>query len=407
MRAGLRLAMVSLAAGLLLGSAPALAQAAQQPPANPPPSDTIGPRELQNFSISGTVTQPAQGPVATRPAKRPARTATPPSTADVAASVSEPAPSPQPARSVPVKAAPVRVATAEPRAQSGPAKPVTFNLPPADTAPVQSAPQPAPPPALAESDSAPENLAPAHGPSIFPWLLAALVIGAAAAFLLWRNRSREAYAGAARFDAFSPTPAPAPPVRTPPPAAPRAAPRAATPRPAPANPTGVVSTRLRPWIDLSFVPLRCVVEDERVTFEFDLDMYNSGSRPARDVLVEASMFNAGESQDQEIGAFFANPVAQGERIPEILPLKHVAVRTAVVAERSQMRVFEAAGRQVFVPLIAFNALYRWSDSESQTSAAYLLGRNTSGEKMAPFRADLGPRVFPGVGARALHIGVRN
>jgi hypothetical protein len=392
--------MVSLAAGLLLGSAPALAQAAQQPPANPPPSDTIGPRELQNFSLSGTVTQPAQGPVATRPARRPARTAAaPPSTADVAASVSEPAPPPRAAPSAQARPAPVRVATAEPRAQSAPAKPVSFNLPPADTAPVQSAPQPSPPPALTDSDSAPASLAPAHGPSIFPWLLAALVIGAAAAFLLWRNRSREAYAGAARFDAFSPTPAPVPPVRTPPPAAPKPA--------APSASSGVVSTRLRPWLDLTFVPLRCVVEDERVTFEFDLDMFNSGSRPARDVLVEASMFNAGATQDQEIGAFFANPVAQGERIPEILPLKHVAVRTAVVAERNQLRVFEAAGRQVFVPLIAFNALYRWSDSESQTSAAYLLGRNTSGEKMAPFRADLGPRVFPGVGARALQIGVRN
>jgi hypothetical protein len=392
--------MVSLAAGLLLGSAPALAQAAQQPATNPPPSDTIGPRELQNFSLSGTVTQPSQGPVATRPARRPARTVAAPSTADVAASVSEPAPPPQAAPSA--KPAPVRIATAEPRAQSGPAKPVSFNFSPADTAPVQSAPQPAPPPALTDSDSAPASLAPAHGPSIFPWLLAALVIGAAAAFLLWRGRSREAYAGAARFDAFSPTPTPpipTPPVRAPPPAAPRPAP--------PPNATGVVSTRLRPWLDLTFVPLRCVVEDERVTFEFDLDMFNSGSRPARDVLVEASMFNAGVTQDQEIGAFFANPVAQGERIPEILPLKHVAVRTAVVAERSQLRVFEAAGRQVFVPLIAFNALYRWSDSESQTSAAYLLGRNTSGEKMAPFRADLGPRVFPGVGARALQIGVRN
>src|SRR5947209_11930815 len=91
MRAGLRLAMVSLAAGLSLGAAPALAQSAQQPPANPPPSDTIGPRELQNFSLSGTVTQPAQGPVQTRPARRSSRTAAaPPSTADVAASVSEP-----------------------------------------------------------------------------------------------------------------------------------------------------------------------------------------------------------------------------------------------------------------------------------------------------------------------------
>jgi hypothetical protein len=62
---------------------------------------------------------------------------------------------------------------------------------------------------------------------------------------------------------------------------------------------------------------------------------------------------------------------------------------------------------VFVPLIAFNALYRWGSGEGQTSASYLLGRDTKGEKMGPFRIDLGPRIFRSVAGRLLPTGIRS
>ena len=103
------------------------------------------------------------------------------------------------------------------------------------------------------------------------------------------------------------TPQPLPRAPAPPPPAP-------PPQPAPprrAGPSGIVSTRLRPWLEIGFSPGRCVVEENGATIQFDVEVYNSGNAPARDVLVEASMFNAGPEQDQEIGAFFAHPVAQG------------------------------------------------------------------------------------------------
>lgn len=159
-------------------------------------------------------------------------------------------------------------------------------------------------------------------------------------------------------------------------------------------------------MEVEFAPSRCVVEDDRVVLEFDVHLLNSGGAPARDVLIEASLFNAGPTQDVDIGNFFANPVARGDRIPVIPPLKRVSINTAVVAPRGQVRVYEMAGRQVFVPLIAFNALYRWSGGEGQTSVSYLVGRDTQGEKMAPFRLDLGARTFAGLGAREHQAGVR-
>src|SRR3954462_6450891 len=72
MRAGWRLGIAIWAAGLMLGPAPVLAEDATQA-TQPAPSDAIGPRELQNFSLNGTVTRPAE-PVATP------RSAPPPST---------------------------------------------------------------------------------------------------------------------------------------------------------------------------------------------------------------------------------------------------------------------------------------------------------------------------------------
>jgi hypothetical protein len=257
---------------------------------------------------------------------------------------------------------------------------------------------PAASPALAEPVADP-SLAAERKVVFLPWLLAAVALGAGAAFLFYRRRhGHEALAGGPRIDAFS---------------APEAALPAPAPKPAPvprrhppASIPGLVSTRLRPWIDFGFQPLRCVVDDQQITVEFELEILNSGSAPARAVLVEATLFNAGPNQDSEIGAFFANPVGEGDRIAAIQPLKRTVLRPRVTIPREQVQVYEVAGRKVFVPLIAFNALYRWGSGEGQSSISYLLGRDTNGEKMAPIRLDLGPRVFRSLGSRPLPTGVR-
>src|SRR5438067_972815 len=75
MRAGLRLGRRLLAAALVFTPVPALAQASGAPTTNTPAADAIGPRDLQNFSIDGTVTRPADQQPATRP---PARTTSAP-----------------------------------------------------------------------------------------------------------------------------------------------------------------------------------------------------------------------------------------------------------------------------------------------------------------------------------------
>ena len=399
MRAALRLGVALWAAGLWLAPAPSFAQESEAA-TNTPATDAVGPRELQGFSLQGTVTRPADPPPAAT--VRSARTAASarPATDDRAAS---PAPASRPierqAETTSRSPAPVPAPEAERRVAQGSAEPrrssITVNLPPVGDGLTPTS-------AATDSSFALDDqpaLTADSGISLWPWLLAAMALGAGGAFLVWRRNHREAFAGGPRVDPFV---APQPRPRAPAPAPPLPA------KPAPPlSPAGIVSTRLRPWIDLTFQPLRCIVEDERVTFEFELAMYNSGSAPARDVLIEASTFNAGPTQDQELRAFFENPVGEGERIAAIPPLKSYRLRTQVSVQRDQIRILEAGGRHVFVPLMAFNAVYRWGAGEGQTSVGYLLGRDTKGEKMAPFRFDLGARVFRGVGQRALPVGVRN
>jgi hypothetical protein len=381
-----------VAAGLILAPTPTLAQSTVQPTANTSAPDSIGPRELQNFSLDGTVTRRADTPA---PTAAPSRTqSSPPRQTAERSPPSEhsgaPAPTPREARSTQAEAAP---------AARPPASP-PIDLAAAASATPASLPQPgfAPPAEPAAASFEPERKL-----LLWPWLLLVVVLGAGGAVLLRRRRTREAFAGGPQIDSFA---APEP----------QSTPRAAVPQPAPAppaavpeppKPIGIVSSRLRPWLDLTFAPIGCVVDDDRVALEFEIQLSNSGSAPARDILVEASMFNAGANQDHDIGAFFARPLGQGERIEVMAPLQQVSIRTSLVAPRANIQIFEMGGRKVFVPLAAFNVLYRLPSGTGQTSLAYMLGRETNTEKLGPLRADLGPRTFTGLGIRPLPIGVRS
>jgi hypothetical protein len=411
MRAILRLKTILLATGIGILAGPALAQQSAEPPpaTNPPASDAVGPRELQNFSLPGTATKPTeQQPATTEPATSSTKTQTQPAAiapAPVrrAAPVREAVRRPTPTVSAPApeaKAAPPTVAPAPALAQ-----PITNQAP--QPAPVISAPIPsAATPALAPG--------PEHGVSILPWLLAALLLAGGVGVFLWRRRPREALAGP-QFDLFAapePQPAPEPGVRwMPPPSPAPPQPREPVAEPSlapPARPPsgGIVATRLRPSVEIGVRPLRCLVNDNQVTIEFELELFNAGTAPARAVLAEASLLNASATQDEELAAFFSRPSVSGGSLDAIPPMKRMTMTSQVVAPRSAIQEYELGGHRSFVPVIAFNALYEWSGGKGQTSSAYLVGRETNGDKLGPLRLDSGARDYRGLGARQLPTGVR-
>jgi hypothetical protein len=228
-------------------------------------------------------------------------------------------------------------------------------------------------------------------------------LAAGAGFLLWRRSQRESLAGP-QFDLLVGGPEPEAPPRPPEPVVPR--PVAPAPPPRRAGPTGIVASRLRPALELGFHPLRCQVDDDQVAIEFELELFNAGAAPARAVFAEASLLNASATKDQQLATFFANAHGKGEPLDVIPPMKRVSFRSQVAVPRGAVQEYELAGRKAFVPVIAFNALYEWSGGKAQSSAAYLVGRDTQQDKLGPLRLDQGAREFSGLGARPLPSGVR-
>jgi hypothetical protein len=405
MKAILRVITLLAAAKFGLAPAAALAQAAPEPPtANPPARDTIGPSELQNFSLSGKVTRPADQPAApAAPAQTTVRPALPTPRRVVqnslARQTASAATSPAPAPSAPPQAT----------TREAPATSATVVLPPLQGA----APSVSTANAPIAGEAAPivdEPFVPWRSLPLWPWLAAALALAGGAAFLLWRRRPREAYAAGPQFDLLVPA-TPRPELEREPQQVarrPAAAPKAELPIPAPPRPApaGIVASRLRPALEIGFQPLRCQVDDDQVTIEFELELFNAGAAPARAVLAEASLLNASAAQDQELAAFFANPQGIGERLDVIPPMKRVSFKNQVVAPRAAVQEYELAGRRTFVPVIAFNALYEWSGGRAQSSAAYLVGRDTQRDKLGPLRLDQGAREYRGLGARSLPSAVR-
>ena len=411
------------AALALLLVSPAAAQNNDAPvdvTAAPPPSpETVGPSQLRDFNLRGRVTRPSDQPAT--PAQ-PATTATaPPSPGEVLPSEATRSPA---ARATGDRALPGRAtATASGDSIAGlPTGADTVTPPqPVDVSTNSSVqPEPAlesfPPPAPTVSDE-----------SLFswPWVAALIaVMGGGALFAFGRGRRRQRYADAGRmaFAGLVPDaeaePAPYPVAKPrPDPVPPRAAsaPKpdpvpTATPRPAPKpvrDDGMIVSTGLKPQLDVQFTPDRAIVTEKEVMLQFDVVLANSGSAAARDVLVHAEMFTAHAGQDQEIAAFFQNPMVDGDRMTAIPPLGKISLKTTARLPLDQVHSFEAAGRKLFVPLVGFNILYRSSGGEGHASASFLVGRgNEQDDKLAPFRLDLGPRIFRGLSARPHSMGLQ-
>lgn len=420
-------ALGGLGAALALAhAAPAMAQNNDAPvdvTAAPPPSaETIGPAQLRDFNLQGRVTRPADS-TATTPAQ-PANTA---------------AATPRSGQAVPAEAAAVPSTVASgssgpsPRPQTSADRQVASSNIPVDSQPVtpslplQVTTGTAPQPGGDEDSMAASTTVEQAGDSLpWPWIAALFALISGGAFIAHSRRGyRRRYAdpgrmafagqapevspGAQPVPPAQPRPDPLPPGGQSAPPAPRPdpVPQRAQPAPKPADGGLIVSTRLKPQLNVEFHPDRVVVTDQEVMLQFEVVIANVGSAPARDVLVEGRLFTAHIGQDQEITTFFQNPATDGDRMTSIAPLGRISLKSVARLPLDQVNHFQAGERKMFVPLVGFNILYRFGSGDGQASASFLVGRGSEeDEKLAPFRIDLGPRIFRGLSSRAHSIGLQ-
>lgn len=265
-------------------------------------------------------------------------------------------------------------------------------------------------------------------PSWWPWLLVA-VLGGIGLALLRRQRRRPVLAGYAddEFErvAAEPAPRPAPPPVPKPTPAPEApalptglvttrlrqparVPEPRQPVAAPPPPSGgIVSTRLRAWIDIDLSVREILFDGEEAVLRIDLIVANTGSSAARDIALEAVATNGGEAQAAELAAFFARPAASRTALPELGPLSDSVISHELKMPRAAIRAYELQGKPMFVPVIAVTAAYRIGSGEGRTGAAFLVGRTVPGsEKLAPLLLPPGPGRLLGLGVRRLEEAVR-
>jgi hypothetical protein len=394
----------------LLAAAPLAAQDNATVPAAPPAAENIGPRELSNFSLHGTVTRSAEpaaaAPAAARPAPQREANATPP-------------PNPEPQRSAPARTAgaEARQAPAERQAALDPitSRP-TLRQRSASTTPAAVAA-----PALAAPLADP--IAPAvtsSGFSPLPWIAALLLLAAGAVvyFGLQRRRQRFAATGSSHYFEAPREPAPLPRQAPEQPLVRRPSPEvAAVPAGtvtsglrspgAPVAPPGNVTSSLRPWIEVELEPSQALVTDEHAAIAFDVTLYNSGSAPARDIAVEACMFNASQEQDAQLSEFFTMDSEIPDRIPSVAPMARVTLKSAVRMPRSAIQEYEVEGRKLFMPMVAINSRYRWSSGEGQSAVGFMVGKAANDSaRLAPLRLDQGTRGWKSLAARRYEKGIR-
>ena len=424
-------------ASLLLGlAAPAAAQNNAAPanvvtPAPAPREGTVGPEQLRDFALPGTrqtappaaTETPRASPAPTTRAAPPSTTATRPAT-DAPARAAAEAPRPVTAPSDTERAASSESPSPQAPA-TAPAPPLPSTLLPSATPALPVAAAPLPPIAISQPGG--DTSAPLLT-LWWPWLLVAALAGVGLALVV-RQRRRSVLAGHAddRFERAAPEPAARPgtpaPAPAPPPAPPAeelpqaplptglvttrlrpplgAPPPVAPPAAVPAAVSGgIVSTRLRGWIDLDLVVREILFTPGEALLRFDIIIANTGTGIAREIAIEAFATNGGEDQAAALSGFFARPAATSVAVPELGRLAETVLSHELVIPRSAILAYEGQGKALFVPVIALSAAYRTGSGEGRTGAAFLIGRDVpSSEKLAPV-------LLPEADGRLLGLGVR-
>lgn len=369
--------LAGMSAGTAMVAAAARAQDVPVPAATTLPADASAvPSPIRVPLPAASPSVPAVAPIVTVPrvrtTPRPVATPTP-----------RMRPTPTPAST------PTARATPTPRATSTPTPVWVERETPSSPVPVEAA-TPAAPVTPATPIAAPS---PADAPAGTPWwavVLAVLGVAAAGAWL-WRRRSARVVAD----EVAAPQPPAAPVV----PRRPRA----------PVDPTPPVAPAARGWIAFDLVARRAGVNLLTATLDAQVTVRNDGERPAEDIRLDVRLLSASASQDDELGAIFAHPVAAPATAPFALaPGEERVVTVLVTLPRGAITVLTAGGRPMFVPVAAVNLRYVTGGIAGQTAGAFAVGLERDGAaKLAPFWLDGPGRMHDSVAVRPHALSLRS
>lgn len=192
-----------------------------------------------------------------------------------------------------------------------------------------------------------------------------------------------------------PSPAPTPPASVPEalPFERRPAPMAAPPPIAPASP---VAARATLEIELSLK--RAGTNLLSAAVEYDISVRNIGDATARAVRLDVRLLSASAQQDALLNSLFAAPIERPTVAPfDLPPGSAIELGGMAMLPKESLSVMTVAGRALFVPVLAINALYQWEGGAGQAARSYVIGIDRgAGAKLAPFRLDAAGRMHDAV-----------
>ena len=164
-----------------------------------------------------------------------------------------------------------------------------------------------------------------------------------------------------------------------------------------ASPRPVARARLA----LAFRPLRAGLNLLSATSENEIVITNTGDAAAEDIRVLTRLVSAHAGQDAELAALYAAPIGR-PTVPafSLRPGEQRVLTSVAALPRDAIRSLSAAGRPMFVPIVAVNLTYATADLVGQLAQAFAIGvERVDSAKLAPFWLDAPPRTFDQVAAR--------
>ena len=160
--------------------------------------------------------------------------------------------------------------------------------------------------------------------------------------------------------------------------------------PAPVAPP-VVSTGPRARIGIALQPSRAGLNMLSAVVEAIVIVINRGDAAATDIRVHPTLLSAHAGQDAELAAAFAAPSGRPATPPFTLaPGEERRVRIVAALPRDAVRSMEAAGRPMYVPLLAVDIRYGAdaAGTQARSGQAFVVGiERVDSAKLAPFWLD--------------------
>ncbi len=165
-------------------------------------------------------------------------------------------------------------------------------------------------------------------------------------------------------------------------------------------------------IKLAFVPERVVISFNSLSLYGDLEVYNSGSKPAHNVKLYTGLITANADQHAEISAFHAgNAGVDPDDLDNMTAGEKIALSLSLVLPLSEIQSYALGTQQLTVPIMLARVSHesepagkgKSKSAEHVQTLSCIIGREAvpPQPKMGPLRLDMGPRSYASLGQRAI------